>query len=154
MPNLTPEQFSRYLRGTVLLDISAWSVAADRFTDTLPEELEIRYAEKSELMSTSDSRATILTSYGVRIHGAGSSEILAEMEVTFRAVYEVPEAMQKEIYDQFKKVTLRIHTVPFAREWFRDMSSRMGLDPIVLPLALAHPAAARSPRKARSSSAK
>lgn len=147
MPKLAPDRFTRFLEQTVLRDISIWSVSADRVSDDIPEGVEIGYAEKAELKSSVESRAVIFATFGVRIRPKGGDDTLAELRVTLRAVYEVPEKMAPEIYRQFEQVSLRIHTVPFAREWFRDMSARMGMEPIILPLALAHPAAARRPRR-------
>ena len=147
MHELSPEKFAEFLRDTVLEDISICSVSAERFVDTLPQEFTMQYGDASELKVSDHCRAVIHATYGVRLADASNDEAAAVMEVTLRAVYGVPEEMTEAIFEQFKKVTLRIHTVSFAREWIRDMSSRMGLQPILLPLALAHPAAVRNTKK-------
>lgn len=142
-------RFTEFLQGTVLEDISIWSVAAERYADKVPDDVGLQYGEASKFHSCEQGRAVIDATYGVRLVREGSVDALAEMEVTLRAIYSVPETMDEELFAQFSKVTLRIHTVAFAREWFRDMSSRMGLTPIILPLALAHPAAVPAPKKAK-----
>jgi len=141
VPKIAPARFEAFLRETVLLDISVWSIAAERIVTELPDPLELQYAEQSSLQSADDKRASLLATHGVRLIYPGSNTPVAILEVTMRALYQVPERMTDALFEQFRQVTLRLHTTPFAREWLRDASARMGLPPIMLPLALAHPAA-------------
>lgn len=128
-----------------------WSMTAERFTESLPDKLELQYGDAAEMRSSQNGKAVILATYGVRLKEEGGENQLAVLEVTLRAVYDVPECMDDALFEQFRAVTLRIHTVAFAREWFRDASARMGLSPIILPMELVHPAAVRKPRRSSSS---
>lgn len=114
------------------------------------------FGERADLILAEDGRAVIDATLGVRCLDDLSDDetSVATLEVTLRVTYETPRRMDHEVFSQFQAVTLRLHTVPFAREWFRDMSGRMGLKPIILPLAIAHPAAVPrgsvKPRRKRS----
>lgn len=139
MPEVAPEKFAGFLAGTVLRDISIWEAHVTRGGADPDGERSYGFGEDASLVSAERSRAIIHATYGIRVFD-GDKEAVT-MEVTMRAVYETPSKITDAIYEQFRKVTLRVHTIPFAREWFRDISGRMGIEPVLLPLALAHPAA-------------
>lgn len=139
MPEISREAFSEFLAETVLEDICLWEASIVRPNQQHEGERTYRFGEHAELVDADEHRAIIHATYGVA-QMAGDLEAVV-LEVTMRAVYQTPEQMSAEIFEQFRKLTLRLHTVPFAREWFRDASGRMGIGSILLPLALAHPAA-------------
>lgn len=147
MPEVSPEKFADFLAGTVLRDISIWEAHVTRSEADPDGERRYAFGEEASLVSADKSVAIIHATYGIRVFD-GDKEAVT-MEVTMRAVYETPSKLTEAIYKQFCKVTLRVHTIPFAREWFRDMSGRMGMEPVILPLALAHPAAVPKATKPR-----
>lgn len=139
MPKLTSDQFAAYLSGTVLEDIRLWESSISRGAATEGAKPTYSFGEGAELAESDAHHAVIHASFGIKV--LEDDEEAATLEIKLRAAYRVPSRMTKELFEQFCKITLRLHTVPFAREWFRDMSGRMGIDPILLPLALTHPAA-------------
>ncbi len=146
MHELASEAFTSFLAGTVLEDISVWEVSVTRQCESMGKKRQYHFGDRAELVSFVEDRAVVHATYGILVKEDGSE--IVNLEVTLRACYQTPELMTPDIFEQFRKVTLRLHTIPFAREWFRDMSGRMGIEPILLPLAIAHPAAVRPrPRK-------
>ncbi len=141
MRELTSDAFAAFLAGSTLEEISVWEVFVTRQSESEGKKRQYHFGDQAELVSSSPDRAVIYATYGILVK-EDESEI-ANLEVTLKACYQTPELMTPEIFEQFRQVTLRIHTIPFAREWFRDMSGRMGIEPILLPLAIAHPAAVR-----------
>lgn len=152
MPKVAPNDFTTFLGGVVLQDISLWASSTIRLSDRAGGKRKFLFGESNELVSADKKSAVVLATYGVQVLDDDDQE-LAVMEVTWRVQYETPQQMTEEIFEVFRGVSLRLHTVPFAREWFRDQSARMGLEPILLPLALAHPAAVK-PRPSEKPKAK
>lgn len=140
---MTIEEFAQFLAGTVLLDVALRGARVERPTNAGDDFEGLMFGERADLISAEEERAVIDATLGVRcLEGPTDDETsVATLEITLRVTYKTPRRMDDEVFAQFQAVTLRLHTVPFAREWFRDMSGRMGLRPIVLPLAIAHPAA-------------
>lgn len=145
MPDISHEVFNEFLGQTVLEDISVWEATIARPGESDADEREFRFGERAELIFADKGKAIIHATYGV-LEFADSKEVM-RLEVTMRAAYRTPKKMSPEIFEQFRRVTLRLHTIPFAREWFRDASGRMGIEPILLPLAIAHPAAMPRPTR-------
>lgn len=139
MPNISSDTFNEFLGQVVLKDICVWEATIARQGNSKVGEREFRFGERTELVFADEGNAIIHATYGV-LEFEGDEEVM-RLEVTMRASYQTPKIMNPEIFDEFRKITLRLHTIPFAREWFRDASGRMGIEPILLPLAIAHPAA-------------
>lgn len=136
---MTSDAFAEFLTNTVLKEVSIRSVHVDRPENSVSHFDELLFGEQDVLVSASDNMAVIDKIFGIKcIH---ENIEVATLEVTYRVTYQTPKKMDAEAFKHIRGVTLRLHTVPFAREWFRDISGRMGLPPIILPLAIAHPAA-------------
>lgn len=123
----------------MLKDICVWEANIVRSEERDMGARDFRFGERMQLIDTEDGKTTFHATYGV-LEFSGDKEVM-RLEVTIRAVYETPKEVSAEIFGEFLTVSLRVHTIPFAREWFRDASGRMGIEPILLPLAIAHPAA-------------
>jgi hypothetical protein len=127
----------------VMRDISVWESGTSRGPSKTEDICEYQYIEHAELISAEADQAEVHATYGARANGTDGE--VATLEVVLRVIYRTPSRMSDDFFEQFRKVTLRIHTLPFAREWLRDASARMGLGPIILPLAVTHPAAVPLP---------
>ena len=139
---ILPSDFERFLRGLVMKEICIERVQAEVLNrSTTGGEEAVDYGEKSVLISATESEAVILASYAVRLVPSGGVQPSAHLQATFRVTYGTEERMTDACFEQLRRLTLRIHTVPFAREWFRDASGRMGIETILLPLSIAHPGA-------------
>jgi hypothetical protein len=141
-PSINPDDFAKFLQGLVMRDISIQSLQAEVLEKEGSQgKLDLEYAERFSLEHAAKREAEIAATYAVRLVRANEVAPVAQLSVTYLVRYSTAEKMTEACFDQLRRVTLRIHTVPFAREWFRDTSGRMGLEPILLPLAIAHPAA-------------
>ncbi|GMV35805.1 MAG: hypothetical protein AMXMBFR61_03130 [Fimbriimonadales bacterium] len=145
---VSAEEFAAFLSGLVMRSIRIVrceaEVASRPATDDSQALLE--FGEDAELVTCEDRIAVVHATYGVRLivlgaDGVPEGQPAAELTVTYRVEYDVESPMTEDIFAEFRKVTLRLHTIPFAREWIRETSARMGIRPILLPLALSHPAA-------------
>jgi hypothetical protein len=140
--SISPEEFERFLSGLVLKDICGERFQAEVIDrEAVSKEFAIEYGERAELVSSSKNEAIALVSYAVRLTPRENETPFAHLQATYRVTYHTAEAMNPACFEQLRRLTLRIHTVPFAREWFRDASARLCLEPILLPLSIAHPAA-------------
>lgn len=139
MPSLSPDEFAEFLKGTVLEDLVLWEAFVWRPPRSHLPERALRFGFRARLVEAEENRAVVDASHGVLVRPPDGPPV--RIEVTYRVTYRTPRQMTEEIFRLFRRVTLRLHTVPFAREWFRDVSGRMGIPPVVLPLELAHPAA-------------
>lgn len=158
---LTNAEFTEYLKGVVISEISIESsgcrVVDRKRLSRSTKAPTAQYGYGSQLVKATARKAEVLVLHGVQVVASDSakgdrpdsSDAIAHLTVEYRVVYETPSKMTQEIFEQFRKVTLRLHTVPFAREWIHSQSTQMGLEPVLMPLAISHPAAAKPASKGR-----
>lgn len=148
MEKLTPAEFESFLGGTRLAGI--WIKSAEcRLSDSelamnAAQEVGLEIGFASELDSSSETRTEISVLVGVRLVSdvpGSEGEEIGLIAVTYRIVYDTESKMTDRIFEQFSKLTLRLHVVPFARAWIHEQSIRMGIQPVLLPLEICHPAA-------------
>lgn len=150
---LTNAEFTEYLKGVVMSEISIESSGCrvvDRKLLSRSGKASIaEFGYGSKLAKATKLKAEVLVLHGVQVLPPDAtpserpvrSDAIAHLTVEYRVVYQTPSKMTPEIFEQFRKVTLRLHTIPFAREWIHSQSTQMGLDPLLMPLAISHPAA-------------
>jgi len=139
---ISHEEFDQFLRGLVLKDVSPVLLHAElQAGSNLGKAVELEFGERATLIRASKTEAIAQVGFAVRVVRPNSDEPLAQFQTVYQVTYLTEQTMTQQCFDQLRKVTLRIHTVPFAREWIRETSARLGLKPIVLPLSIAHPAA-------------
>lgn len=144
---LSQKEFERFLKGLQLQDLRVRKVAAESFGKGEPEGTQYDFGFDAELVEVSDHSASIDVVYGVRVRTGDEGALQAHLEVCFRVDYLTETMMTRPIFEQFMPISLRVQTLPFAREWFRDASGRMGLSPILLPIALAQPMVSASRKR-------
>ena len=143
MPDLSPEAFNAWLAGESLKDLSVWRSITERHQAELPSKHEMRIGDLAEIRSATETEVEILHTYACELW-AGHETPVAQLEVTFRVVYGTPSKITDDAFEQLKRKTLRLNTIPFAREFLRDATSRMGFAPALLPLSVFSPPS-RSP---------
>jgi hypothetical protein len=155
---MDPEAFNRFIKGVRLKSLwvqSCFAQVEDRAAvekARKQKKLLLEYGLSRKLLSALAKKATAKVTFGVAIRDKSrkQNQELGALYVTFVVEYETPSKMTEEIFQQFSKVTLHVHTAPFARQWIHAQSLQMGIEPILIPLALSHPAAAPKPRKRNS----
>lgn len=137
-------EFIRGMRMTSLVIDSCQAAVKDRKRLEQNADCALEYGYIPELVEAGDKRAVIRVLHGVRLLAEPEDEAdeLGVLSVEYRVVYETPGKITPDIFDEFKSLSLLLHTTPFAREWLHQQSLQMGIQPILLPLALTHPIAA------------
>jgi hypothetical protein len=149
-----PEEFARFLAGVTMLDLRIVRCEANLPGAPPPgqESIGIEFGEDAQLVRSTKTEAVVRASYGVRLVEADApDQEVARLLVVYEVTYATEREMTPETFEVFRARSLRLHTIPFAREWLRETSARMGLEPVLLPLALAHPAAVPSAGRGKKS---
>jgi hypothetical protein len=143
VPDLSPEKFNAWFAGVTLKEFSVWRSFTERHQAELPPSHDLRFGDLAEIRSATETEVEILHTYGCELW-EGQEKPIVQLEVTFLVVYGTPSKITDDAFEQMKRKTLRLNTIPFAREFFRDATSRMGFAPVLLPLSVFSPPA-RSP---------
>ena len=157
-PTLTPEVFNAFLEKTTMVAITVRRSATEVLDSVVigHRDLRFEFGERRKLVSAEANIAIIDAEYVLLVRRGDDpedGESLARLSVIFQVEYATPFQMSKALFEQFSVVSLRAQTGPFAREWFHDSASNMGIANVLLPLKVIVPPAqpmpvpAPSPRK-------
>ena len=139
MPELESADFESYLRHVQLRSIEVESIFAEKSGDAAGVETELLYGDDFQIAETTQLRTKIRVSALVQVGRLADGEKLAEIRTTHLVEYECQGPMSEEFFDRFKSQGGRAHAMAFVREMISDISVRMGLKPIVLPLQIIFP---------------
>lgn len=155
-PIVGQQEFHEFLHGVALQSIAVESCIATirdpglRSADR--KQLRLAFTYESKLALNEPNGFEALAFYGARIlptPDANSDDSwLAQMEIEYRVRYESSTQIRDDLFTIFQQVTLRLNTVPFAREWMHQTSLKMGIPPVLIPLAVSVPRSVSNSEKA------
>ncbi len=96
----------------------------------------VSVTEKSEFRCGEDTEVIVKHSYAVAVvaEAEDKDEKLLTLALRFRLLYDSKEPFTEEFFEQFRQISLRLQTAPFARAWIHDHCLRMGVPPLIMPL--------------------
>lgn len=141
---LKQQQFLRFIQGVSIQSIeieNCHATVRDKNLRAAPESgLDLAYAHESHLLESHALGFDASVFYGVRVLPSPDANPddswMAQLEVEYRVRYASEIAITDEMFANFQEVTLRLNTIPFARQWMHETSLRMGIPPILIPLAV------------------
>ena len=95
----------------------------------------IRLQDEPSMVIKDDETVDILHKYSLEILSKEKDEkSLGKIECTFCLNYSPASCFSLEFFEEYKKANLHINTWPFFREFVFNMTARMNVPPITLPL--------------------
>ncbi len=140
MAAITPDDFYNVLEGLeiVRIDVDDFSGKVLNRAKMLSREVKRRVSvtEKSEFRCGTDTEVIVKHSYAVTVmaEGEDKDETLLTLALRFRLLYDSQEPFTDQFFEQFRQLSLRVQTAPFARAWIHDHCLRMGVPPLIMPL--------------------
>ena len=140
MGKISKEEYNKIFQGIDLKEIflvdSHCSFALHlKQVDKNSAEIKI---EPEESLKTVIEGEDLICAHELRLVGKISKEKgmikVFEIACTYASIFKSKEKLTKEFAKEFEKRNLRLFTVPFIREFIENMSMRMCIRPLVLPL--------------------
>jgi len=100
----------------------------------LPEKSGNIDVDPKENVKVSFEDKNLIGTHGLKLIGKIKDQKLFEISCTFVCLFKSKEKLSKEFAERFKQRNLRIYTVPYLREFIQNMSLRMCMPPLVLPM--------------------
>jgi len=96
---------------------------------------QIHIEDEPLMITKDDGTVDIHHKYSLEIPSIEEDQkSLGKIECTFCLNYSPAECFSQEFFEEFKKGNLHINTWPFFREFVFNMTARMNVPPITLPL--------------------
>ncbi len=96
----------------------------------------VKLEEKARFKPEGEHSVAINHCYSVTVSDQGGEQPakLMTLNVEFRLLCQCREPFTQEFFDQYRQLSLRLQTGPFARAWIHDHCLRMGITPLIMPL--------------------
>lgn len=139
-PLISEEDFLTVLQGLeiITIDVDDFSGEVVNRAKLLSRDTKRRISvtEKSEFRCGDDTEVIVKHSYTLTVmaEGEDKKEKLLTLALRFRLLYDSKEPFTDDFFEQFRQMSLRVQTAPFARAWIHDHCLRMGVPPLIMPL--------------------
>ena len=133
---IAPEEYRRILTGLDLLDISL--SRSEGFSNKDPKitflKLNVNISDNSNFTLTEDGFVDIIHSYKLKAVDPESETVFLAVNATFNVRMKSTEPFTKDFFEIYKDLSLQINTWPYFREFVQNMTSRMNIPSLTLPL--------------------
>lgn len=134
-PKISPEDFKRIMKGIDLVSISLKESKSFINLDIkVPSELSINIKDDAEFKIKEKNEVHILHKYTADARKPESKSRFILLEVVFLVRLTSKEQFTQDFFDIYKNVSLHLNTWPYFREYVNQMTSRMNVPPLTLPL--------------------
>lgn len=136
------ESLSSLIQSTNLLEISLKSANVEAKVPSkavVPKEIKLDYTKSTEFLLTEDNKILVcfvtLVTKGLS-NTEQTEKVIFEMSGTFTLIYALEEQAEfdSEVFKLFTEKNAFYNAYPYLRELMQSLSSRIGIQPIVLPL--------------------
>jgi preprotein translocase subunit SecB len=132
--NMSPEKFSNVLGNIEIKKVNFLDVASKYYVENLKEgEITVQANNEVELQTNEESR-TLVAIDKYRLKGQVKGAPLFEIDLKLMVVFDAKVQPDKEFLTLFEQNTLKVITYPYVREAVQDLTTKMGLAPLVLPM--------------------
>lgn len=97
-------------------------------------ESNIKIKDNATLESVSKEKVDILHSYTLIVIDKKSRKYCLKIEGNFKVVFSCKKEFTQDFFEAFKRINLPINTWPYFREYVNNITSRMNIPPLTIPL--------------------
>lgn len=132
---ITPEEYQKILKGLDLISISLKETKCYLNTDIkIPNELNIEINSEERFKIINEEQIQITQKYFLDARKRNSKSRFLQIDLTLLILLKSKENFTSEFFDVYKEVSLKLNTWPYFREFVNNMTMRMNIPPLTLPL--------------------
>ena len=135
---VTSKQYSKELENIKIKDLRFLEVSSKIFLENFaPEESKVgiktSLKNKVEIQKSDDLKIFAgLDNY--ELEGTVSEKKIVEIKLKVMIVFESKKNVDEKFLQTFEKNSLKIFIYPYIRQIIQDLTTKMGLPPLILPI--------------------
>lgn len=134
-PRISPEDYKKIIKGIDLISISMKESKSFLNLDTkISSELNINIKDEASFETKDNNEVFVFHKYVVDARKPNSKSRFIQIDVTFLIRLSSKENFTDDFFDIYKNVSLHLNTWPYLREFINQMTSRMNVPPLTIPL--------------------
>ena len=133
--NLSPEIYREILSGISLDRIYLFSLKVDFDDSLMPDDIELKIREKPSYI-LEENNLIITYEYELKGISANNNTRFFKIKSIFKIIYFVENLadINDEFFEIFSQFTLEMLMWPYFRELVQNITSRMSIPPLTLPM--------------------
>jgi hypothetical protein len=133
-PKISPDDYKKVLKGIQLKEIILEECSARIRKIVGPSSLQISVKDKIKYKLISGNGAHVSHSYNMVGTSDSEKDYTFKISCTFRLEYYSDIPLSKEFMDIFSNKNITLNSWPYFREFAQNITQRMNIPPVVLPL--------------------
>ncbi len=132
---ISPDEYKKILSGIELKNIILQkSKTYYNISSKTPDQLSIKINDSSDFKILEDGLVNLFQTYELDARKPDSKSRYIQIEVTFVVTLHSKYEFTEGFFEIYKEISLPLNTWPFFREFVNQMTSRMNVPPLTLPL--------------------
>ena len=131
---ITPELYKKILYGLNLDNLFLISCSSTIDRTNLGTEIEIKVKDDASFVKAEQNKIQIIHKYSLGAINKPTNKKFLTIKADFCLIYSSEEEFTEVFFERFKNASLPINSWPFFREFVSNITSRMYIPPLTLPL--------------------
>jgi preprotein translocase subunit SecB len=135
-PRITPEEYFEMLKGVDLVDLYLAECAASVNKEKIELQRELSFSWKDDVSYEAGSPDLLRAKHHFELTAPGNSkkDFLVKISCTFVLRYSTQQELSEDFLEIFIERNVPLNTWPYFRELVQNMTQRMNIPPLTLPL--------------------
>lgn len=131
---ISPEKFSNALELIEIKKIGFTEITSKLYVQNLKDGEIVLDANNDVEIQTEGQSKTLAAIDKYRIVGKIKDALLFEIKLDVMVIFEAKAKVDPSFIKLFEETTLKVITYPYAREAIQDLTTKMGISPLILPM--------------------
>jgi len=132
--NIAPELYRKILNGLELKNLYLTLCNSNIDRINISPEATIKIDDEAMFTKSENKEIEVIHKYSIEAKNQTSKKKFLNIKCEYRLIFTSSEDFTEEFFEIFKKANLPINSWPFFRELVYNMTSRMYIPPLALPL--------------------
>jgi preprotein translocase subunit SecB len=132
--NISPDKYREILKGLNMESIYLLTSKSSVDKKSIASGLRISFRDEASFEKKEDKIVEITHKYRLEATNRKLKKKVLNIECAFCLIYSFGEEFSADFFEVFKDINLPLNTWPFFREFVFNITSRMNIPPLTLPL--------------------
>ena len=134
MAKIKPQVYRKILEGIELRAIYLKSFEGKINRETIPREAVAHISSKADFITKAENHVEISQKWDIIGKDKNTKSEFITISVTYAIILLSKNEFRKDFFEIYEKTSLTLNVWPFVREFVNNMTARMNIPPLTLPL--------------------
>ncbi len=131
---LSREEYNSIINGMELQELFLIKGNFYLNSEHLAEKSSVNINTSAVLEKIDEEKSIVIHKYELKVSDKDSKKNLLKINANYKLVFFTEKKFSEEFFEVFKNANLPINTWPYFREYVNNITFRMNLPPLTLPL--------------------